>query len=166
MREIIIISILSADLLFIVICITCFFVLYGEKIKRYNRIRSRYVCPINVRCTLLDNKEMNQNYANWAEGYGGNTRVAYNVVRPSFHGIINGKTYTFVRRRDIHQPVCEVGKNYTIFLQNLDEINCGDFYEANEVVEMNALIRRKKKEYSVLIGLSLAVSAASLAILL
>lgn len=157
LREIIIISMFGIDVLFVWICIICFFMLYGEKIKLYNLIKKNYIYSIPVKCIVLDHKKMNRNYANWSEGYGGNTRVGYDVVRPSFKGIVNGKTYTFVRTKDIHQPVCEVGKTYTIFLRNLNNVNCRDFYEENEIVEMNTLIRKKKKKYLLSVGLGVVV---------
>ena len=166
MREIIIISMLGVDLLFACICIVCFCLLYGEKIKRYNLIRNNYTYSISVKCIQLDSKKMNRNDANWAEGYGGNTRVHYDVERPYFQGIINGKTYTFVRTKDIHQPVCEEGKNYTIFLQNLNDIDCSDFYESNEIAEMNTLVREKKKKYFALIGLCLVIAIVLLIMML
>ena len=109
---------------------------------------------------------MNRNDANWAEGYGGNTRVHYEVERPYFQGIINGKMCTFVRTKDIHQPVCEVGKNYTIFLQNLNDIDYSDFYESNEIAEMNTLVREKKKKYFALIGLCLVIAIVLLIMML
>ena len=166
MREIIVIGLLGIDLLFTGICIICFFLLYGEKVKQYNLIRNKYIYSINVKCTLLDNKEMNRNYANWAEGYGGNSRVHYDVKRPSFQGIVNGKTYTFVRTKDIYQPVCEVGKDYTIFLRDLNDVDCRDFYEANEIAEINSLIYGKKKKYMILVGLSIAIAVVLLVVML
>lgn len=142
-----------------------FFLTIWRKVKLYNFIKNNYKCLINVKCIKLDNKKMNKNYANWAEWYGGNSRVHYDVVRPYFQGIVNGKSYTFVRTHDIYQPIYEVGENYTIFLQNLNDINCQDFYEKNEITIMKILIHRKKKKYSILIGLSFCFSIVCLILL-
>lgn len=164
--EIIVIGLFCIDLLFTSICIICFFLLYGEKVKQYNSIRDKYIYQINVKCTLLDNKDMNRNYANWSEGYGGNSRVHYDVKRPYFQGIVNGKTYTFVRTKDVCQPVCEVGKSYTIFLRDLNNVDCRDFYEANEISGINSLIYEKKKKYMILVGLNIAIAVILLAVML
>ena len=109
---------------------------------------------------------MNRNYANWSEGYGGNSRVHYDVKRPYFQGIVNGKTYTFVRTKDVCQPVCEVGKAYTIFLKDLNNVDCRDFYEANEISKINSLIYEKKKKYMILVGLNIAIAVILLAVML
>lgn len=128
-------------------------------------IRKHYKYSITVQCTSVDQKEMNRNYANWVEGYGGNTRVHYNVWRPYFKGNLDGKTYTFVRTNDIHQPSCKIGRNYTIFLRDLNNINCKDFYEANEISEMNVFIKKKKKQYLIQIGLCIIIAIGLLLVL-
>ena len=165
MKNIVVVGLLSFDLLCGGIVIICFFLLYWEIIKKCKIIKVHYKYSITVQCTLIDQKEMNRNYVNRVEGYGGNNRVRYNVCRPYFKGNLNGKIFTFVRTNDIHQPRCEVGKNYTIFLQDLNNIDCRDFYEVNEISEMNALIKKKKKQYLVRIGLCIIIAIILLLLL-
>ena len=165
MKNIITMGLLGVDLLFGAIFIICFFLLYWEIIKQYKMIKAYYRYSITVQCTSIDEKEMNRNYVNRVEGYGGNNRVNYNVCRPYFKGKLNGKIFTFVRTNDIRQPSCEVGKNYTIFLRDLNNIDCRDFYEANEMAEMNDLIKKKKKQYLMRIGLCIMIAIGLLLLL-
>jgi len=162
MKNIVIIVLLSLDLLCVGIMIICFFLLYWEMIKQCKMIKNDYKASITVKCISIDQKEMNRNDVNRAEGYGGNNRVHYKVCRPYFEGNLNGKQYTFVRTNDIHQPSCEVGKNYTIFLRNLNKVDCRDFYESNEILEMNTFMQKKKKQYLAIISICIMIAVVLL----
>lgn len=123
-----IVILVAFDLFLGVMLGICFFSKYLEKIKLYHNIKKYYINPIEVKCILIDQKEMNRNYVVRYEEFGDSYRVRYKVARPYFQGVVNGKTYTFVRTKDIQQPQCIVGENYIIFVPELDNINCRDFY--------------------------------------
>ena len=161
MKNIIIYGLLVIDAIIFLSLMVVFFELYGEITKLCKNIKNNYRYPIKVKCIKNDQKGMNRTYRNGSSSCGsdicfdsgGNTRVHYEVIRPYFKGEVNGKTYTFVRTQDIRQPKCEVGKDYTIYLKDINEVNHKDFYEQNEILEMNALIKKKQRQYLGSIGL-------------
>lgn len=165
MKNIIISGLLGVDAIVFLVFIVSFFLLYGETLQLCKKIKNYYTNSIIVKCILIDQKETNRNYVDRVDGYGGNIRVHYKVERPHFQGRVNGKTYTFVRTKDIRQPICEIGKTYTIYLKKLEHIDCKDFYEGNEIAEMNALIKRKQKQYLGCIGLCVVIAIVLLVML-
>lgn len=162
----VLIVLLGISLLCIITLVICFFLIYWETIKTCKNIRKYYTSSISVKCTSIDQKIMHRNYADHTEGHCGNIRVRYNVSRPYFQGQVDGKMLTFVRTNDIHQPKCEVGKGYTIFLRHLEHIDCKDFYEKREIAEMNMLIKKKKKQYIISIVLCVIFAVVVLAIMI
>ena len=153
----VIIILLAVDICSLLACVICYFLLYGETAKLCRKIAKQYTIPIRVICTDIDQKVMNQNYSNGPDGYGGNTWVRHDVSRPYFIGQVNGKTYTFVRTKDIRQPKCSIGKTYTLYVRQTDPVDCRDFYEAKEIERMNVQIQKKKKQYAIHTGCCLAI---------
>lgn len=96
---------------------------------------SKYTEPVSVKCTdLLEIKitkteldsSPNSHY-HWQ-----NRRKVFRVMRPSFSGFYNGRTLTFCRKKDLQQPVVEIGNNYTIYVKP-DSMDCHDYYEEHEI---------------------------------